>query len=174
MIIKSKERIPAVYSESYDMSIFTGLLDLLYTGRQLNDLRAKVAHSPQHCFNEDLAHLASLLGFGQEATRDVLQHYRTLVKNKGTEPTIMAAISFAYNCVWEGKQQPQIASFDISGRPVIVSLDQPGLYLSTDGTVTTAYVDMKEERPTLFLTLLRRLAPVGHFIQVRPLAEKPV
>lgn len=156
MIVKSKELIPAIYSESYDMSVFTGLLDLLYTGRTLNDLRAKVSHCPQHCFKGDIAHLASLLGFGEEATRDVLTSYRSLVKRKGTEDVLMSLISYAYGCVWPEREPYK----------------EYGWLVVADGHIT-AYVDIKDERATLFLKLVKKLAPVGVFIQVRPLAELP-
>lgn len=95
MIVQTKKLIPEIYSQSYDMSIFTGLLDLVYTARQLDVLRIKNAHSPQSCFEEDVPSLASLFGLGRISNRDLIENYRLLVKQKGTRDVVLALAQFA-------------------------------------------------------------------------------
>ena len=46
-MIQTKKLIPAVYSQSYDFSIFTAVLDLVYTARELDILRARNSHLQQ-------------------------------------------------------------------------------------------------------------------------------
>ena len=109
-----------------------------------------------------LVHLASFFGFGEEATRDVLTDYRSLVKVKGTEQAVKAAISHSYGgVIWA---EPQ---YDKATRTWI---DENFIF---DSGSVTAYVDIKEERATLFLELLRRLAPVDVVVTVLPEAENP-
>ena len=94
-MIQTKKLIPAVYSQSYDFSIFTAVLDLVYTARELDILRARNSHLPTKCFEEDISRLSSLFGLGDLATRDLLAEYRLLVKQKGTTDVVSALAQFS-------------------------------------------------------------------------------
>lgn len=146
-MIDVKKRLPQVYSQSYDMSIFTGLLNLIYNSREVDNLRAKVSHCPLHCFEEDVPRLASLFGLPTSATRDTLSTYRRLVKLKGTQlavkKVILSSTKFASSELYEITQ----------------SNPQDFVYVLPD---LTGY-DWD-----LFFALLHRLAPVNSVISVEP------
>lgn len=150
-MIDVKKRIPQVYSQSYDMSIFTGLLNLIYNSRAVDNLRAKVSHCPLHCFEEDVPRLASLFGLPTSATRDILSTYRRLVKIKGTSTAVQKAVLAS-------------SDFNLEDLSVLPSVNkQSYVYVLPD---LTGY------NWDLFFSLLYRLAPVNTVIAVEPALGK--
>lgn len=152
-MIQAKKVLPEVYSESFDMSIFTGLLDLIYTARELNASRAKVAHNPVQCFEEDLPRLASLFNLSTTATRQLLSNYRLMVKYKGTILAVKALAAFA-------------AAIDPTEDYVKIIKDSTNTY-----SKVTAYLDFSAMDGKLLEQLIYRLAPVRTFVQVRHIGE---
>lgn len=154
-MIQTKKVLPEVYSQSFDMSVFTGLLDLVYTARELPALRAKVLHNPIQCFEEDLPRLASLFDLPATATRQLISNYRLMVKHKGTALAIKALAAFA-------------AAIDPTSELVkLVSQSESGI------TLWTAYLDFTAIDADLLEKLFYKLAPVRTFIQVKHIKEKP-
>ncbi|MCM1323002.1 MAG: hypothetical protein NC218_02350 [Acetobacter sp.] len=94
-MVQSKKLVPEIYSQSFDFSIFTAVLDLVYTARELDILRIGNAHLPTKCFQEDVPHLSSNFGLTEKATRELLAEYRMLVKQKGSQNVIAALAQFA-------------------------------------------------------------------------------
>lgn len=146
-MIDVKKRLPQVYSQSYDMSIFTGLLNLIYNSRAVDNLRAKVSHCPLHCFEEDVPRLASLFGLPTSATRDIISTYRRLVKIKGTSTAVQKAVLVS-------------SAFNLENLAVLPSTDEQS-YVYVLPNVTGYDWD-------LFFALLHRLAPVNTVIAVEP------
>lgn len=146
-MIDVKKRLPQVYSQSYDMSIFTGLLNLIYNSREVDNLRAKVSHCPLHCFDEDVPRLASLFGLPTSATRDVLSTYRRLVKIKGTSTAVQKVVLAS-------------SEFNLENLSVLPS----------DNKQNCTYVlpDVTGYDWDLFFSLLHRLAPINTVIAVEP------
>jgi hypothetical protein len=150
-MIDVKKRLPQVYSQSYDMSIFTGLLNLIYNSRTVDNLRAKVSHCPLHCFDEDVPRLASLFGLPTSATRDIISTYRRLVKMKGTLTAVQKVILSASRFNLE----------DLSSIPQ--TSPQSFVYVLPD---------VNGYDWDLFSSLLHRLAPVNTVIAVEPVFGK--
>lgn len=146
-MIDVKKRLPQVYSQSYDMSIFIGLLNLIYNSRAVDNLRAKVSHCPLHCFDEDVPRLASLFGLPASATRDILSTYRRLVKIKGTSTAVQKAV---------------LASSKFTLKKLSL--------LTDDNKQNYVYIlpDIEGYDWDLFFSLLHRLAPVNTVISVEP------
>lgn len=153
-MIQTKKVLPEVYSQSFDMSVFTGLLDLVYTARELPALRAKVLHNPIQCFEEDLPRLASLFNLPATATRQLISNYRLMVKHKGTALAIKALIAFA-------------AAIDPTNE--LVELVSDG----DNRSLWIAYLDFTAIDADLLEKLFYKLAPVRTFIQVKHIKEKP-
>lgn len=176
-MVQSKKLIPQVYSNSYDFSIFTALIDLIYTSREVDILRIKNAHRPQHAFKEDLVHLASLFGLGIVADRDLIQMYRTLVKNKGTKPAVKAAVAYATNVrptesnVTVYKNRITIYT-DGTTSETVSSTDAETKTIAGYHTVLTAFSDFEEADSTLLELLIRKIAPANTTLVVRPLSEE--
>ena len=146
-MIDVKKRLPQVYSQSYDMSIFTGLLNLIYNSREVDNLRAKVSHCPLHCFDEDVPRLASLFGLPTSATRDILSTYRRLVKIKGTSAAVQKAVLAS-------------SKFNLQDLSVLADANkQSYIYVLPD---------ISGYDWDLFFSLLHRLAPVNTVISVEP------
>ena len=146
-MIDVKKRLPQVYSQSYDMSIFTGLLNLIYNSREVDNLRAKVSHCPLHCFDEDVSRLASLFGLPTSATRDILSTYRRLIKIKGTSAAVQKAVLAP-------------SKFTLRDLSVLVDANNPSY------TYTLPY--LTDYDWDLFFSLLHILAPVNTVISVEP------
>lgn len=146
-MIDVKKRLPQVYSQSYDMSIFIGLLNLIYNSRAVDNLRAKVSHCPLHCFDEDVPRLASLFGLPTSATRDILSTYRRLIKIKGTSTAVQKAVLAP-------------SKFTLRDLSVLKDVNNPS-YTYTLPNLTDYDWD-------LFFSLLHRLAPVNTVISVEP------
>ena len=176
-MVRSKKLIPEVYSGSYDFSIFTGLIDLIYTSREVDILRIKNAHRPKRAFTEDLVHLASLFGLGTTANRELLQMYRMLVKNKGTKPAVKAAVAYVTNVrpteenVLIYKNRITLYT-DGTTSETVSSTDAKAKTIAGYHTVLTAFVDLDEMDSTLFETLVRKIAPANTTLVVRPMSEK--
>ena len=146
-MIDVKKRLPQVYSQSYDMSIFTGLLNLIYNSREVDNLRAKVSHCSLHCFDEDVPRLASLFGLPTSATRDILSTYRRLVKIKGTSAAVQKAVLASSNFTLQ---------------------DLSALTDANKQSYTYVLPDVNGYDWDLFFSLLHRLAPVNTVISVEP------
>lgn len=165
MIIQTKKLIPEIYAQSYDMSVFTGLLDLVYTARQLDVLRIKNAHLPQRCFDEDVASLASLFGLGITSNRDLIENYRLLVRQKGTRETVLALVQLAGGF---GAQQ-----LDAELRIIRQDFYSDTSSKSIVGTHVTleVYLPLDSMDYELLDLLIRRLAPVGACVVVKDIKE---
>lgn len=148
-MIKSKKLIPEVYSQSYDMFIFTALLDLVYTSRELDILRMQGSHLPSKCFEEDLMSLASLFGLGATVNRELIANYRKLVKHKGTSLAVEALVCLAAN----------------------LPLTKNSVILTMEGSDITTYADFSTINLELLELLLRKLAPATTFIRILPIEE---
>lgn len=146
-MIDVKKRLPQVYSQSYDMSIFTGLLNLIYNSRAVDNLRAKVSHCPLHCFDEDVPRLASLFGLPTSATRDILSTYRRLIKIKGTSTAVQKAVLAP-------------SKFTLQDLSVLKDVNNP--------SYTYTLPDLTDYDWDLFFSLLHRLAPVNTVVSVEP------
>ena len=146
-MIDVKKRLPQVYSQSYDMSIFMGLLNLIYNSREVDNLRAKVSHCPLHCFDEDVPRLASLFGLPTSATRDILSTYRRLIKIKGTSTAVQKAVLAP-------------SKFTLRDLSVLKDVNNP--------SYTYTLPDLTDYDWDLFFSLLHRLAPVNTVISVEP------
>ncbi len=151
-MIFTKQLLPEVYSESYDMSIFTGLLDLIYNANDFDCLALKALHSPSFCFDEYLSHLASCFNLRTQ-NRDLLSKYRHLIKIKGTEKAIRAAILLS-------------GATDVTEVPELLVSDE-----STPRVQVAVYYAQLPETydEDLCQELLRRVAPVNITVLVLPL-----
>jgi uncharacterized repeat protein (TIGR02543 family) len=94
MIIKTKDSVPQIYSDSYDMLLFFALLDGLQASSFLDISRVRGQHSPINCFEEDLKGLATCFDI-PTLNRELLLNYRLITKYKGTEKAILAAFYFS-------------------------------------------------------------------------------
>lgn len=146
-MIDVKKRLPQVYSQSYDMSIFTGLLNLIYNSREVDNLRAKVSHCPLHCFDEDVPRLTSLFGLPTSATRDILSTYRRIIKIKGTSTAVQKAVLAP-------------SKFTLQDLSVLTDANNP--------SYTYTLPDLTDYDWDLFFSLIHRLAPVNTVISVEP------
>lgn len=146
-MIDVKKRLPQVYSQSYDMSVFTGLLNLIYNAREVDNLRAKVSHCPLHCFEEDIPRLASLLGLPATATRDILSTYRRLVKIKGSSTAVKKAVLSP-------------SRFTLANLGTVPQADKQDFVF--------VLPDLEDYNWDLLFSLLHRLAPVNCMVQVEP------
>ncbi len=135
-MIKLKKLIPEVYSQSFDMSIFLAVLDLVYTARELDILRARNSHLPTKCFEEDLPRLSSLFGLGDKATRDLLSEYRLLVKQKGTRDVVFAIAQFVTE---------KVVSPELSVLRVITETEYEPPQNKESGTVITSIKEITEK-----------------------------
>lgn len=192
MIIQSKKLIPEIYSQSYDFSIFTGLLDMLYTARELDVLRAKNAHSPENCFEEDLTHLASLLNLPYGAKRELISDYRSLVKQKGTRDAIVALAEHSMTLnskngylvvttnsydaddnVYSVTKSMTIIENEISKASVTRAYTFPNDENTDFGKIVkttihaTVYLDFSYLNYQLLSHLIKRLASANTFVQIR-------
>ena len=153
-MIQTKKLLPEVYSESFDMSIFTGLLDLVYTARELNATRAKALHNPVTCFEEELPRLATLFDLTPTATRGLLSNYRLMVKHKGSKLAIKALVAFSALLDPQKELVKIVTSYE------------------NNFSLITAYLDFTILDAQLAERLIYKLAPVGAFVQIKSLAEK--
>lgn len=156
-MVQTKKLIPEVYSQSFDMSVFTGILDLVYTARELDSQRAKVCHSPFDCFQEDLQRLVTLFNLPLSSSRQLISDYRHLIKNKGTSVALQAAVAFS------AALTPQESLVQ-----VVKTIDS-----ETHTILLTAYVDFQNLDDSLLEFLIYKIAPVGVAVQVKPLQEMP-
>lgn len=144
-MIQTKKLIPKIYSNSYDMSIFTGLLDLLYNSREVNIQLLKGAHSPSYCAEGALLGLSSLFNLNTD-NRELIAKYRELIKVKGTVGAIEAT---ALLC----------------GAGSVSSID-----MVTSGEVVSIEIgaDLSSMDCELFYEMMRRLSPFSTIIKLEP------
>lgn len=200
-MIKAKKLVPEVYTQSFDMSLFLGLLDLVYDGRELDELRAKNSHLPKHCFKEDLRSLSSLLSDIRTTNRDLLSLYRSLVQIKGSEDALIAIGQLAaditpfdgqrnahivYGAMKTAAEQPPQSSkvvptsdwgsdYSEECRLVLtrqkVTVDQNP---TREYIEATLYVDFAAVDINLLSALLRKFAPFDLRFIIRPASEYTV
>lgn len=147
-MIESKNLLPKIYSTSHDFLLFEALIDVAFNSIDAKIPALKALHSPENCFQENLSSLAKC--FDLETTdRQLLKQYRLMVKSKGTQKSIEAAIFF---CGAKRISKPEISSkvdeFRITYKAIYDQFDQK-----------------------LFKTLMSRLLPVNCQIQVLPVEE---
>lgn len=145
-MIQTKNTIPRVYSDSYDMSVFTGLLDLIYNARDTDIEILKGLHLPNNCSEDNLQGLSSLFNLSTN-NRKIIANYRRLIKIKGTQNAIE---STAILC----------------GASSIVrtSVDR-----NEDNPLTTITVTINSQGfdSNLFNTIMERVAPVNALVVIR-------
>ena len=190
-MIKAKKLVPEVYTQSFDMSLFLGLLDLVYGGRELDELRAKNSHLPKHCFKEDLRSLSSLLSDIRTTNRDLLSLYRSLVQIKGSEDALIAIGQLAADITpFDGQRNAHIvyeemktaaektdwgSNYSEKCRLVLtrqkVTVDQN---ITREYIEATLYVDFTAVDINLLSALLRKFAPFDLRFIIRPASEYTV
>lgn len=144
-MIISKKLIPSIYSNSYDMSIFTGLTDLIYNSRLVDIELLKGLHSPKLCAEESIRSLASLFNLDTD-NRLAIASYRQLIKIKGTERAITSA---AYIC---GAKSIQSITYEGDNRNIL-----------------TLNIDFEDFDSALFSELSKRLLPISMIVKIEPL-----
>jgi len=149
-MIRARNLIPEVYSESFDMSIFLGLIDLIYGARESYIERLKNAHSFRGCSEERIRSLAKLVGI-DTSNRDLIANYNCLIKDKGTAETLK---SLALLC----GAAPRAAK----SKDNWVKIDP------TEGTIVF-YVDTSGMDVDLFYDLLANLAPADAVVKLDPI-----
>ena len=149
-MIKAKDLIPEIYSNSFDMSIFTGLIDLIYGSREMRVETLKNLHSTRACAEGTVRDLARLLNL-RTSNRDLIANYRYLIHNKGKEETIKN-LALLCGAIPLGKD---IVDNWVS-KPV--------------GTVNylILYVDTENMDIAIFYELLNNIAPVGTVVELLP------
>jgi hypothetical protein len=148
-MIRARNLIPEVYSESFDMSIFLGLIDLIYGARESYIERLKNAHSFRGCSEERIRSLAKLVGI-DTSNRDLIANYNCLIKDKGTAETLK---SLALLC----GAAPRAVDNWVEINP-------------TEGTIVF-YVDTSGMDVDLFYDLLANLAPADAVVKLDPITD---
>lgn len=177
MIVQSKKLIPEVYQQSYDMSIFTGLIDIVYTARELYTNRERYCHIPGDAFEEDLPALASLFNLSHTSNRDLISVYRSLQKCKGSRAAVVSAVALAHGMLT--RDPINVDSDEYNGinkkeldPPLDVKTDV--LYKIDKGkNEITVYLDVSQQNMLLLQSLIRRIAPVHTSVCVKDIAERP-
>ena len=177
MIVQSKKLIPEVYQQSYDMSIFTGLLDIVYTARELYTNRERYCHIPSSAFEEDMPALASLFNLEHTSNRDLIALYRSLQKQKGSRAATVSAVALAHGLAT--REPIDSESDEYTGRNE-AKLDPP-FNDKTDIVYTidkssqeiTVYLDVSQQNVPLLEDILKRIAPVHTSICVKDITERP-
>ena len=175
MIVQSKKLIPEVYQQSYDMSIFTGLLDIIYTSRELYTNRERYCHIPSSAFEEDLPSLASLFHLEHTSNRDLISLYRSLQKQKGSRASLVSAVALAHGLLArellnsESDQYKKVDKLDPSFNEesdVVYTIDKKNQEI-------TIYLHMSAQNLYLLNNLIYRLAPVHTSVCVKDISERP-
>lgn len=143
-MIKTSEFVPQIYNTSFDFTLFEAIIDLLCNGIDSRIPSLKGLHSPEQCFNENLGNLAAQFNLNTQ-NRELLSKYRLMVKNKGTEKAIEAALHYC-------------------GAEAIVG--EPTKVASGDNYFITYKVSFKSFDYDLFDTLMKRLAPFNVQVSV--------
>lgn len=146
----SKNLIPEIYSTSYDMSIFTGLINLVFGAREPDLITLSSIHSSNDCRSDLVERLATLFNL-KTANRELIANYRLLIKNKGTEQSIK---DLALLC---GAKSILEDSNNLSLR-------------KEEGSQNTFLLetDVSEMDSELFYNLLKRISPVNITIKIVP------
>ena len=143
-MIKTANIIPQIYNTSFDFTLFEAVIDLICNGIDSRIPSLKGLHSPEQCFNENLGNLAAQFNLNSQ-DRDLLSKYRLMVKNKGTEKAVEAAIR---HCGGE-----------IVGTPTKEE--------TSDGQYLVSYqLAFESFDHDLFDTLLRRVAPFNMQVSI--------
>lgn len=160
-MIRAKDLIPQIYSESFDMSIFLGLIDLIYNSRETRIEILKNSHFPAGCIESKLKNLAKTFDI-DTSNRDIIANYKLLSKQKGTLSTIqsLALLCGAVpiplnntNPTWIYKIYPETE--DTQTYKIIINASTDAMNLE------------------LFYSLLKNLAPVDTIISVTPIKYTP-
>lgn len=164
MIVQSKKLIPEVYQQSYDMSIFTGLLDIIYTARELYTNRERYCHIPSSAFEEDLPSLASLFCLENTSNRDLIELYRSLQKQKGSRAAVLSATALSCG-VLPVEPKEKTANNVNEKTDIVYEIDKATQKI-------TVYVDMTHQNTALLTNLIYRLAPVHVSVCVKDITER--
>lgn len=158
-MIETKKLLPAVYSDSFDFSIFTGILDVVYNGRDFDLSLIKGLHAPSYVAEENLPALSRCFNL-PPASRELLKAYRHLIKIKGTIPAIEAAIQLA-----GAVPVPVLVSGEssMSWGPFYDIVDQT--------TRVTYFVNSENLKRQLLTELLQRIVPVTADVLVKEALE---
>lgn len=144
-MIRSKDLVPEIYNTSLDFKVFEAILDTLFSEADVNCARLQGLHSPRQCFDENLGKLSGLFDI-LTSDRQLLKNYRLMLKSKGTQPAIEAALQFCGVKIDKQLQE--------EGR-------NPEIKDTKLGTTCTYYVTFKDFDSKLFSKLRQMLLPAN-------------
>lgn len=144
-MIRSKDLVPEIYNTSLDFKVFEAILDTLFSEANVNCARLQGLHSPRQCFDENLGKLSGLFDL-LTSDRQLLKNYRLMLKSKGTQPAIEAALQFCGAFPEENLQNNK-------PNPEIKDTDK--------GIICTYFVAFKNFDSKLFFKLRRMLIPAN-------------
>ena len=157
----TKKLIPEIYSNSFDFSIFTGVLDAVYNGREFMIDLVKGLHAPSYVAEENLQHLAMSFNLPY-APRELLKKYRHLIKVKGTKEAIYAAIELC--------GATDIVAPEVLTEPHIPYVPPAPWDPETQPQGFVYYADVANLNARLVQEMLKRLVPVITQVSVEPRA----
>lgn len=159
-MIRSKDLIPEVYNTSLDFKVFEAVLDILFSDADIKCSKLQGLHSPRQCFDENLGKLSELFDL-LTSDRQLLKNYRLMLKSKGTQPSIEAALQFC------GAKIIKNLPNDMQN-PTISSLDDSSL---GDKILCTYYVIFKNFNAKLFFKLRKMLFPANMQFRLLPISS---
>lgn len=154
-MIRSKDLIPEVYNTSLDFKVFEAVLDILFSDADIKCSKLQGLHSPRQCFDENLGKLSELFDL-LTSDRQLLKNYRLMLKSKGTQPSIEAALQFC------GAKIVKNLPNDTQN-PTIISLG--------DKILCTYYVIFKNFDAKLFFKLRKMLFPANMQFRLLPISS---
>lgn len=154
-MIRSKDLIPEVYNTSLDFKVFEAVLDILFSDADIKCSRLQGLHSPRQCFDENLGKLSELFDL-LTSDRQLLKNYRLMLKSKGTQPAIEAALQFCGARL--AKNLPE-------------TIQNPTLSISNDKVLCTYYVIFKNFDAKLFFKLRKMLFPANMQFCLLPISS---
>lgn len=154
-MIRSKDLIPEVYNTSLDFKVFEAVLDILFSDADIKCSKLQGLHSPRQCFDENLGKLSELFDL-LTSDRQLLKNYRLMLKSKGTQPSIEAALQFCGAKIV--KNLPNTTQ-----NPTISSLG--------DKILCTYYVIFKNFDAKLFFKLRKMLFPANMQFRLLPISS---
>lgn len=154
-MIRSKDLIPEVYNTSLDFKVFEAVLDILFSDADIKCSKLQGLHSPRQCFDENLGKLSELFDL-LTSDRQLLKNYRLMLKSKGTQPSIEAALQFC-------------------GAKIVKNLpnatQNPTISSSGDKILCTYYVIFKNFDAKLFFKLRKMLFPANMQFRLLPISS---
>ena len=154
-MIRSKDLIPEIYNTSLDFKVFEAVLDILFSDADIKCSKLQGLHSPRQCFDENLGKLSELFDL-LTSDRQLLKNYRLMLKSKGTQPSVEAALQFCgANII---KNLPNAVQ-----NPTISDLG--------DKILCTYYVIFKNFDAKLFFKLRKMLFPANMQFRLLPISS---